>query len=110
MAKITVPVKIEGIDFIKRVVSGVLECEFKPGVSEEYKLGHNDFGNALLSLLETKFNHEDDKLDDTLWCEDCGHFCNADMGGEGECDVDGYDTWYGRPACRKYKPKGGDPE
>lgn len=40
-----------------------------------------------------------------LWCEDCKHFCNADMGGEGECDIDNHDTWYGCPICEKAELK-----
>ena len=35
-----------------------------------------------------------------LWCEDCKHFVNADMGGEGECDIDRHRTWYGCPICQ----------
>ena len=42
-----------------------------------------------------------------LWCEDCKHFCNADMGGEGECDIDNHDTWYGCPICEKAELKCG---
>lgn len=38
-----------------------------------------------------------------VWCEDCKHFCNADMGGEGECDLDNHDTWYGCPICEKFE-------
>lgn len=41
-----------------------------------------------------------------LWCEDCAHFGNTDMGGEGDCDIDGHYTWYGCPICENYKPKG----
>lgn len=36
---------------------------------------------------------EDDE--EPLWCEDCKHFCNTDMGGEGECDINNHHTWYG---------------
>jgi hypothetical protein len=43
-----------------------------------------------------------------LWCEDCKHFCNADMGGEGECDIDNHDTWYGCPICEKAELKSGE--
>lgn len=43
-----------------------------------------------------------------LWCEDCKHFCNADMGGEGECDIDNHDTWYGCPICEKAELKCGE--
>ena len=38
-----------------------------------------------------------------VWCEECKHFCNADMGGEGECDIDNHDTWYGCPICEKFE-------
>lgn len=104
--QIKVPVTIDGVDFIKHVVSEILEAwELKDDVPEEYKNGFRDFGNALLGLLETKLKHEDDDIEDPLWCEDCGHFGKADMGGEGECDVDNHSTWYGCPVCRKYKPK-----
>lgn len=41
-----------------------------------------------------------------LWCEDCKHFCNADMGGEGECDIDRHRTWYGCPICENADLKG----
>ena len=44
---------------------------------------------------------------DPLWCEDCRHFCNADMGGEGECDIDNSDTWFGCLACKRFKQKEG---
>ena len=27
-------------------------------------------------------------------------------GGEGECDIDNHDTWYGCPICEKYELKG----
>ena len=40
-----------------------------------------------------------DECPDPLWWEDCRHFCNADMGGEGECDIDHHRTWYGCPIC-----------
>ena len=43
-----------------------------------------------------------------LWCEDCKHFCNADMGGEGMCDIDNHDTWYGCPICKKAELKYGE--
>lgn len=44
---------------------------------------------------------------DPLWCEDCRHFCNADMCGEGECNLDKHDTWFECPACKRFKPKEG---
>lgn len=49
---------------------------------------------------------------DPLWCEDCQHFKNypLDMGGEGECDIDKHNTWYGCPICEKFEKKGGDTE
>ena len=43
-----------------------------------------------------------------LWCEDCKHFCNADMSGEGKCDIDGHDTWYCCPICKNADLKGGE--
>ena len=43
-----------------------------------------------------------------LWCEDCKHFCNADMGGEGVCDIDNHNTWYGCPICEKAELKCGE--
>jgi hypothetical protein len=30
------------------------------------------------------------------------------MGGEGECDIDNHDTWYGCPICEKAELKGGE--
>lgn len=45
-----------------------------------------------------------------LWCEDCEHFANVDMGGEGSCDIDGHDTWYGCPICEKFNSKRSDAE
>ena len=36
-------------------------------------------------------------------CEECTHFCRADMGDEGRCDVDGRTTWRGCPACAKIR-------
>ncbi len=47
---------------------------------------------------------------DPLWCEDCKHFCNADMGGEGECDIDHHRTWYGCPICENANLKGANDE
>ena len=42
-----------------------------------------------------------------LWCENCAHFCNADMGGEGECAVDHLPTWYGNSPCHRFERKEG---
>ena len=42
---------------------------------------------------------------DPLWCEDCIHFCNSDMGGEGMCDLDNHDTWYAHPICEQAELK-----
>lgn len=47
-----------------------------------------------------------DTSPEPLWCEDCAHFGNAFMDGEGDCDIDGHGTWYCCPICENYKPKG----
>ena len=43
--------------------------------------------------------------DDVVWCEECKFFCNADVGGEGECSVHEVSTWYGHDAslCPYFK-------
>ena len=43
---------------------------------------------------------------DPLWCEDCKHFCNYDLFADGKCELDGHDTWYGRPICKNAELKG----
>lgn len=50
---------------------------------------------------------------DVIWCEDCQHFENPDMGGEGDCSVWGLQTWYGRsvgycPYFKRKKKEDGD--
>lgn len=40
-----------------------------------------------------------------LWCEECQHFCNVGMDGEGECDVDNLPTWYANHPCHKFERK-----
>ena len=40
-----------------------------------------------------------------LWCQDCEHFINVDMGGEGECGIDKHHTWYACAVCRNFEFK-----
>ena len=44
---------------------------------------------------------------DVIWCEDCRHFENPDMGSEVDCSVLGLHTWYGRSIsyCPYFKRK-----
>lgn len=53
MAKISVPIKIYGVDFAIRVIKHLAdEAEFKDDVSEDYKNGFYDFSNAIITTLK----------------------------------------------------------
>lgn len=53
MAKISVPVKISGIDVTIKVLKELdNNFEFAEGVSEEYKKGFNDCKSILITELE----------------------------------------------------------
>ena len=53
MAKATFEITINGVDKVKEIVKRVMdEAEFKETVSEEYKNGFYDFGNAVIHMLE----------------------------------------------------------
>lgn len=58
-------------------------------------------------MNEPELKQPYEEAPDPLWCEDCEHFGDVDMGGEGRCDVDGHDTWYACLICEKAKLKGG---
>ena len=39
------------------------------------------------------------------WCEDCKHFTDVGMDGEGRCDKHNDETWYGEIACSDFERK-----
>ena len=47
-----------------------------------------------------------DEYNELLWCEECEFFGDSDMGGEGYCKEKDEPTWYGCPACKKFRLKG----
>ena len=54
-----ITVTITGIDFVKDLVTNIMESiEFEPEVEEIHKRGFRDFGNALISTLE-KLQNDD---------------------------------------------------
>ena len=81
MAQIFVPIKIDGIDFIIRVIKPLVdEAEFKEDVSDDYKNGFYDFYNAVVKMLEKL--KDDDFVQHGHWiygefdipyCSECGH-------------------------------------
>lgn len=104
MAQIFVPIKIDGIDFIIRVIKPLVdEADFKEDVSDDYKKGFYDFYNAVVKMLEKL--KDDDFVQQGHWkygefdipyCSECGHQimpnkispycpnCGARMDGEEE--------------------------
>ena len=53
MAQISVPIKIDGLDFVIGVMKGLVEkADFKEGVSDDYKNGFYDFSDAVITALE----------------------------------------------------------
>ena len=53
MAELTTSIQINGINFVADVIKRIMnEAEFKETVSEEYKKGFYDFGNAVINVLE----------------------------------------------------------
>lgn len=90
----------------------VFEAELKQisDVTNEDLATQKEAYRLLVEYFKREKGNESTPYDDfpePLWCEDCKHFCNADMGGEGECDIDGHDTWYGCPICENAELKGG---
>jgi|GEM_PF-4534682 len=52
MAQIKIPIVIKGLDFVKEQVQRFMdEAEFEDDVSEEYKKGFYDFGNAIVATI-----------------------------------------------------------
>lgn len=47
------------------------------------------------------------KYIEPAWCEECAHFSNPDMGGEGYCEAKDEPTWYGCTACSEFALKDG---
>lgn len=57
-----IPVTITSVDFVKDLVSNIMKSiEFEPEVTEMYKRGFCDFGNALISTLEKLQNDDTHK-------------------------------------------------
>lgn len=54
-----------------------------------------------LKLKGRKTMNEED-----IWCEDCKYFRKTNIFGEGKCDIDNHDTWYGCPKCKRFKKVG----
>lgn len=55
-----------------------------------------------MSLLEALVENPN-----PIWCEDCRHFVSfSPLCCEGECDIDGHDTYYGQARCESFEPKG----
>ena len=56
MAQISVPIKIEGLDFVIGVIKGVKDRvefgAFKDDVSDDYKNGYIDSSTAIITVLE----------------------------------------------------------
>ena len=53
MAKLTVPIEINGIDFVSDVIKAFIESvEPAEGASVDYTKGVKDFGAAILSMLD----------------------------------------------------------
>lgn len=53
MANIFQPIVISGTKYIKDVIRRFMKrAEFKDEISEDYKNGFNDFGNAIVSTLD----------------------------------------------------------
>ena len=53
MAQISVPIKIDGLDFAIGVMKGLVEeADFKEDVSDDYKNGFYDFSDAVITALE----------------------------------------------------------
>lgn len=53
MAKVTIPIKVSGLDIIKVSVIRLMDnAKFKPGTSEDYKEGFFDFGKAMVAALD----------------------------------------------------------
>ena len=56
MAQISVPIKIEGLDFVIGVIKGVKDRvefgAFKNDVSDDYKNGYIDSCTAIITVLE----------------------------------------------------------
>ena len=62
MAQISVPIKIDGIDFVIGVMKRLVdEFDFKEGVSDDYKNVFYDFSNAVITTFEN-FKDDDVKL------------------------------------------------
>ena len=80
MAQIFLPIKIDGIDFIIRVIKSLVdEADFKEDVSDDYKNGVYDFSNAVIKMLEKV--KDDDFVQQGHWiygefdiphCSECG--------------------------------------
>ena len=61
MAKITVPIKIDGLDFVIKVLKEFdNNFKFEDDVSEEFKDGFNFFRTALIETLEKLENGGDE--------------------------------------------------
>lgn len=47
-----IPIKLSGLEVMEKVITDIVKnVEFKEGVTEEYKRGFFDFGNAAINAL-----------------------------------------------------------
>lgn len=62
----------------------------------------NDYKELNPKIVPVYLSLTDPKYHDPgfVWCEDCTHFVNYGVDGEGECDIDGERTYYGADASR----------
>lgn len=56
--KLTVPIKIDGIPFVKKAIRELFDTsEFKDDVPEEYRNGAYEFGQAIINTLDKLDRH-----------------------------------------------------
>lgn len=89
-------------------------CDGDPSKMEDYYRGIHEYFEGViedeksLERYGLSYANDYDESPEPLWCEDCQHFKNYPyaMSGEGYCDIDHHETWYGCPICEKYEKKG----
>lgn len=61
------------------------------------------FNKYLCKSCEAVFDRMQILEREPLRCEECAHFGDTDMGGEGVCKADGKVAWSECPACRRFE-------
>lgn len=52
MAKLEFPIHIDGLEFVTNVIQKFMDnAEFKDDVSDDYKAGFYEFGNAIINTF-----------------------------------------------------------